>query len=666
MTILNSTNLVRTLNQTTAPWGARSVSMVLIWLLTGGALGVTANRSLAATVRMKTTSVNLRAPSPPPVRTSFDPAKRDFAFGNSFKNDFVPGLNWTTSGLCGGMSYSVLDYYFSSVPVPLQPFPPANGTTLYNYLYDRQVNSIVSNVDRWAELKFNPGGARNTEFFHWGLNRSDRLMELQSFIDNGKPAVLGMYGIDGTGDHQVVAIGYEMGRYKGDLGVHMDEFKIFIADPNYPGETRTLVPDVQGEFFHYVEGGGKKWRTYFVDKNYHVKRPPRIDNGNFPDDGLVHEIILDFATGGDDLRGLNDNINLTVNLMDATQEVHKNINQGARWINNSHNFAEVVLNRPVPFNKITSLIISDTFTGGSNGDNWNMDSLHVHTWGHGFYNQVKAIEERTRFTGENKVLDVPINNVVADPGEIKRLWFTIKTGDDDLRGVNDNLNLTIHFRDGKTQQDNNANEGQRWPDNTSHEFHVDLNRAVKPDDITSIDLRTTFTGGSGGDNWNMDSISVRAQGNQVDRVIASHGYQRFTGDDTFLSIPVTLAAAGRANKLELTFKTDDDDLRGGNDNLNVTVHFRGGRTQVVRNINGSQNWANGSTHVPTFVLDQAVDPEDIVAIDLRTTSGGGVGGDNWSMKSVSIKVTGGGVDQEIFKHGSNRFTGDKPSLRLTK
>src|SRR5256885_16922249 len=67
---------------------------------------------------------------------------------------------------------------------------------------------------------------------------------------------------------------------------------------------------------------------------------------------------------------------------------------------------------------------------------------------------------------------------------------------------------------------------------------------------TAIDLRTTFTGGSGGDNWNMDSISVRAQGNQVDRVIASHGYKRFTGDDKFLSIQVTLAAAGKANRSE--------------------------------------------------------------------------------------------------------------------
>jgi len=164
----------------------------------------------------------------------------------------------------------------------------------------------------------------------------------------------------------------------------------------------------------------------------------------------------------------------------------------------------------------------------------------------------------------------------------------------------------------------------------------------------------------------MDSISVRATGNGVDKIIATHGFKRFTGDDKLLSIPVTLATAGKANKLELTFKTDDDDLRGGNDNLNVVVHFRGGRTQLARNINGGQRWANGSTHVESFTLDQAVDPDDIVEVDLQTTFSGGVGGDNWNMESVSIKAIGSGVHDVIFTHGAKRFTGDSKTLRLTR
>jgi hypothetical protein len=90
------------------------------------------------------------------------------------------------------------------------------------------------------------------------------------------------------------------------------------------------------------------------------------------------------------------------------------------------------------------------------------------------------------------------------------------------------------------------------------------------------------------------------------------------------------------------------------------VPARVGRLELAR------RRANGSTHVPTFVLDQAVDPNDIVEIDLRTTFGGGAGGDNWNMKSVSIKAIVGGADKVIFKPGSNRFTGDNGLLCLTK
>ena len=599
--------------------------------------------------------------------TEFRPEKNGFNFGNPFKNDFIPAFDVRTSGLCGGMSYAALDYWFSGVPVPVQPFPPANGTTLYNYLYDRQVTSLLSNADKWAELYFNPGGARNTEFFHWGISakKGERIDELRSYIDSGSPCVLGMYGVEWTGDHQVLAIGYDMGRYQGDLGPHIEDFKIFICDPNHPGQTMTLVPDVENQVFHYLEGGGNKWRTYFVDRKYVSKRPPLIQNGHFPADGLVHELVLGFATGGDDLRGGDDNVNVLVNLLDGRQESHKNVNLGARWIDNYLQYAEVALDRAVPFEQIAGLVVSTTFTGGLNGDNWDMDSLDVHTWGGGFYNKVKSVG-RTRFTGENKVLNVPVHDVHAGKGEINRLWLTVNTGGDDLRGVNDNLSVTVRFRDGSAQHFANANGGQRWADNTSHTLQLDLNRAVKPSEVASIDLQTNFGGGVGGDNWNMDSISVRATGNGFDKIIATHGFKRFTGDDRLLSIPVTLDAAGKATKLELTIKTGGDDLRGGNDNLDVIVTFSGGHTQAARNVNGSQRWANGSSHVVNFTLDHAARPSDIASIDLQTTFGGGIGGDNWDMDSVSVKAVGSGVDQAIFKSGAKRFTGDSKTLRLAR
>src|SRR5262249_12941569 len=150
-----------------------------------------------------------------------------------------------TSGLCGGMSYAALDYFFAHRAISQQPFRPANGTTLYNYLYSRQVTSITSNLDKWTEIGFNPGGARNSEFFHWGVSAKpgERIDELKSFIDRGSPCVLGMQGDGSTGNHQVIAIGYSMGRYQGLLGDHIQDFKLYVCDPNYPGQIRTLIPD---------------------------------------------------------------------------------------------------------------------------------------------------------------------------------------------------------------------------------------------------------------------------------------------------------------------------------------------------------------------------------------------------------------------------------------
>ena len=162
----------------------------------------------------------------------------------------------------------------------------------------------------------------------------------------------------------------------------------------------------------------------------------------------------------------------------------------------------------------------------------------------------------------------------------------------------------------------------------------------------------------------MDSISVKAIGQDVDKIIVKHGYFRFTGSQRLLSIPITRAEPGKANKLELTIKTGGDDLRGDKDNLNIIIYFRDRRRQVANNINGGKSWANNSTHVENITLNRAVDPSDIVEIDLQTTFSGGSGGDNWDMDSVTVKAVGEGVSDVIFRHGSKRFTHDDGFLTL--
>jgi hypothetical protein len=323
--------------------------------------------------------------------TAFNPKIHGFRFANDFLNDVVPPVDVRTGGLCGGMSYAALDYYFAHAHIPQQDYRPANRTTLQSYLYNREVDSLASNLDKWAEVGFNPGGSRNGEFFNWGLQGTNggRLQELRSFIDQGIPAALDLQGDGGTGNHQVVAIAYEMGRYQGDLGNFEGDLKISVYDPNYRKLVQTLVPDVSNQVYRYAEGGPERWRTYFVDKNYHSKTPPNLPNPAYPNDGTVRELILSFHTGADDLRGGNDNINLTLDL-DGGNQFYPNINLAARWLPNYTETARVILTNPVRPEQIRDLVLSDTFGGGTNGDNWDMSWVTISAFVNGKITLVKT------------------------------------------------------------------------------------------------------------------------------------------------------------------------------------------------------------------------------------------------------------------------------------
>ena len=216
--------------------------------------------------------------------TAFNPAVNGLKFVNTF--DVEPINNIRMSGFCGGMTYTALDYFKAHRPAPAQTFRPANGTPLYDYMWGRQRSSVLDNIDKWGELFINPFGWRTDEFFNWGLQVSGggRLQELKAEIDRGNPVPLGLFkpGNGGTGPHhQVLAIGYDGGRYKGDLGANIGDLKIMVCDPNYPNVTKILKADPAKHIYYYEDDPGNtncQWQTYFVNKNYHFSNPPTVAN----------------------------------------------------------------------------------------------------------------------------------------------------------------------------------------------------------------------------------------------------------------------------------------------------------------------------------------------------------------------------------------------------
>lgn len=337
-------------------------------------------------------------------RTTFDPAVHGFRFANTFANNFIPEFDWRTDGLCGGMVFAALDYFnHPEIPFPTQDWEPADGTPLRTYLYHRQTNSIVDhNHVNWSEFGLNPFGTRNQEFYQWGLE--GRLDQLRAEIDAGRPVPLGLKGCNEAcaDDHQVLAIGYDVGNYNGDpTSSTAQQVRIFVYDPNFPGRTMTLQPFVAAATWRYLEadhdGVRRRWRAWFIEA-YSVRTPPTIV---LP----PSQLLLTIWTGGDDLRGTNDNLNVLVLTRTGTTLRFDNVNQGHPWINNSEQRITLTLPEGVRPSDVRGVRLETTFTGGWNGDNWNMESLAVD----GVQDGVRTeffFDEGTplvRFTGDDRV-----------------------------------------------------------------------------------------------------------------------------------------------------------------------------------------------------------------------------------------------------------------------
>lgn len=323
------------------------------------------------------------------VMTAFDVKTHGLRFGNSFENPvFGPPINFTTKGLCGGNSYTVLDYFLAGVEIPKQNYKPAHSSPLHAYLSQRQQTSLLENLLKWGAYHVNPFGTKNLEIFNWGLR--EQLAVLRTYIDRGVPVPLGLKwtGGDIAGkDHQVLAIGYDMGNYKGDVGANIEDLKIFLYEPNYPGQLITMVPKPNELEFYYVEHPDVRYRSYFVDDKYRAMSPPDIPTPvEFQDqvkDGFVHALNFEFQTGSVGLsRSLH--VDLKIRFADGTEQYYPNISQNGEWLRNYTETVEVALTTPKQMKEIRVIEIN-TSSGHTGGIVvWELDRVIIKAIGGGF------------------------------------------------------------------------------------------------------------------------------------------------------------------------------------------------------------------------------------------------------------------------------------------
>lgn len=213
------------------------------------------------------------------ARTTFEPSRHGFHFVNRFDVADLFDLKFFDEltknrpiiyGLCGGMCFAALDYFYQNKPVPEVTQPPEDETRLYKYLRDRQIHSLsldtLKNVFTWTLQD-------DLDVAKWTANKE--VPQLRASLDQGKPAVLALIRVEKsmpTSNHQVLAIAY-------DLHEDTNILEIVLYDPNHPDKTPRIFVDLTNpqEGIKPRQSTGEPLRGFFVI-DYKPKHPPeKID-----------------------------------------------------------------------------------------------------------------------------------------------------------------------------------------------------------------------------------------------------------------------------------------------------------------------------------------------------------------------------------------------------
>lgn len=211
-------------------------------------------------------------------RLDFRPDRDGLHFANRFRNHIGP---FSSSGRCGGMVYTALDYYLTRLPVPTHvdgdfggsPVPP-DGSRLGDYILARQVASIA-NVSASRFLSWHGFWTSDRDRVYASTHQEfDRL---RVRIDRGQLTPLGLVAKSGVTDsHQVLGYGYDRDAQGRPYAV--------IWDNNYPDRECALRADDAGTSIVEFDVDAdptmsgapiETWRGYFVHDDYDLSKPHR-------------------------------------------------------------------------------------------------------------------------------------------------------------------------------------------------------------------------------------------------------------------------------------------------------------------------------------------------------------------------------------------------------
>lgn len=211
------------------------------------------------------------------MNTAFMPLQHGFSFPNRFEFNFAASSTMAQAnrvnmgdiiyGLCGGMCFATLDYYYAGLPVPKFTNPDELPMRYLLYLWNRQLDSLglltLPKVISWMLRSDDDVALRVARYEIPRLRRS---------LDGGAPAVLALIRAKGlnnpTNNHQVLAVGYEENNVTRD-------FRIKLYDPNHPGKAPELSLNLSrpSDGIQIKQTTGEALRGFFIIP-YRRETPP--------------------------------------------------------------------------------------------------------------------------------------------------------------------------------------------------------------------------------------------------------------------------------------------------------------------------------------------------------------------------------------------------------
>ncbi len=418
---------------------------------------------------------------------------------------------------------------------------------------------------------------------------------------------------------------------------------------------------------------------------------------------------IDIKTGDDNLerKKYQKNPEITIKLRDGREVKKTNINRGQTWDNNSLRRVTVALPENVTLSDITEFVLErqrDYGTGGYRFDTWEKDDWVVKAVTitatireSGRTRNVSVAEFNPRgnvyrFTfstspvpGDGFVYRTPINYGDTTPPAPSTsgnaiVTATFGTGRDDLRGRGDNVRLVLKiYNSTQTYTLENLNGGLKWDNNSEFTLTKEIPNSSRLDIDTISTVVLRHTGINSNDEWELNNFRLvirkpdpsGGSAREVSKLLVDktaspiHRFNQINREKAFSVLSASRQDPLRNITITAEFTTGDDDLRGGNDNVDIIVHLkRSSRVITIFNANRGANWPGNSTRRITnkeLVTSHDLELNDIRSIEVRHTGGGGVGADNWNLVGFKVTATKGDESKIWVNRVSrliHRFTGE--------